>query len=224
MVWCASGLDCCSVLIFKEEGREDSPEVAMRSHSTSRPSGMGNVGQKCLSFEKVPKGGSSFTESKEVKCILRVMADDEPWIHGRIGGVHKRWEMSTGRRCPWSSGMKVWVGRAIHKVLGSSWWLSQERLAGILGQSRGSWSEWGGHTEGAGGGACQQRTGLRCLLFNPKVCFFNFHWKPLLPSEVGHSTEVSKCDRRLQRHFDYLPWKEHICTVNLVFSIFKTPN
>ena len=77
----ASRLDCRFVLIFKEEGRENSPKVAMRNkesaYSTSRPSGMGNVGQKCLPFERVAKRGPSFSESKEVKFILRVVADDE---------------------------------------------------------------------------------------------------------------------------------------------------
>ena len=77
------------------------------AYSTSRPSGMGNVGQKCLPFERVAKRGPSFSESKEVKFILRVVADDEPWTDGRIWGIPKRWEMSTGGRCPSSSGMKV---------------------------------------------------------------------------------------------------------------------
>lgn len=69
--------------------------------STSRPSGMGTVGEKCLPFERaaVPKEEPSFSESKNVKVIVRAVIDDEPWIHGRLWGVHKRWEMSTDGRC-----------------------------------------------------------------------------------------------------------------------------
>lgn len=30
--------------------------------------------------------------------------DGEHWIYGRIWGVHKRWEMSTGERGAWTPG------------------------------------------------------------------------------------------------------------------------
>lgn len=69
---------------FEGRVREDSLNMARRgkgsANSTSRPSGMGTVGEKCLPLERaaVPKEEPSFNESKNVKVIVRAVIDDEP--------------------------------------------------------------------------------------------------------------------------------------------------
>lgn len=93
--------------------------------STSRPSGMGDVGQKCLHLRglraTVPKEEPSFSESKDVKVIVRAVTEDEPWIRGRIWGVHKRWKMSTDGRCTWSFGAECLSDDRYSGNLGFSW-------------------------------------------------------------------------------------------------------
>lgn len=53
--------------------------------------------------DRIPEEGPHFSERKEVKFIVRIVAD-EPWIQGKIWGVHKRWEMSTDGGGTWSLG------------------------------------------------------------------------------------------------------------------------
>lgn len=53
--------------------------------------------------ERIPTEGSHFSEIKEVTFIVSIVAD-EPWIQGKIWGVHKRWEMSTAGGGTWSPG------------------------------------------------------------------------------------------------------------------------
>lgn len=67
------------------------------------------------------QGQPSFSESKEVKVIIRAVADDEPQFHGRISGVHKRWEMSTNGRYTCSSWDESLNDEIDSGSLGFSW-------------------------------------------------------------------------------------------------------
>lgn len=92
--------------------------------SSFRPSGTGNVEEKCppLEWAAVPKESQvSVRESKGVKVIIRVVAGNEPQIHGRISGVHKRWKMSTNERCACSSGDESLNDERGPGSLGFSW-------------------------------------------------------------------------------------------------------
>lgn len=111
------------------------------AYFASRPCGMGNVGQKCLPLERIPKEAPSFSESKEVKFIVRVVADDEPWIHGRIWGVHKRWEMSTDGRCTWSPEVTRLSDKRYSESLGLLVVTVPGKTCGHLDQSRWSLSD-----------------------------------------------------------------------------------
>lgn len=93
--------------------------------STARPSGMGSVGEKRLLLRglraPVPKEEPSFSENKDVKAIVRAVTEDEPWIRGRIWGVHKRWKMSTDGRCTWSLRDECLSDDRYSGSLGFSW-------------------------------------------------------------------------------------------------------